>query len=197
MATVNAARPGWSTAQEYKFLLAGGLDRYQPRGLVLQFTLNDAEIQPYYLYPITPWPQFEMTRLWRSHLFFLIVKARNQSTRPYEAFVRGQFMDGTREWDLFKKSLHGIAAECRRRKIRPIFAMFPILQDLDKYLFEDIHTKVAAEAKDAGFVVIDLLEKYRAHPEPTATLRVSPGDWHPNAKGHAIAAEAILPYLLP
>jgi lysophospholipase L1-like esterase len=195
--TVNASYPGWNTAQQLNFLLEKGFERYRPNGMVVQFTLNDAEIQPYYLLPITPWPKFEVTRLWRSHAFFLVVKARNLATRPYEDFIRGLYADRSRTWDVFRRSLAAIAAEARRRGVYPVFVLFPILQDLDEYLFEDIHEKVAAEARSRGFKVVDLLPLYRAYPEPTETLRVSPGDWHPNAEGHRIAAEAILPHFLP
>jgi len=191
--TVNAARPGWNTASELRYLAEGGLDRHRPRALVVQFTLNDAEIQPYYLYPMTPWPSFEMKVLWRSHLFFLLVKAYNLRTRPYEDFIQGLYADGSPGWDLFRRSLAGIADLCRARGVYPVFVVFPILQDLDHYLFEDIHAKVAAEARSRGFAVVDLLPSFRAHPAPTKTLRVSPGDWHPNAEGHRIAADAILP----
>lgn len=194
--TVNAAKPGWNTAQELRYLLEGGFERHRPRALVLQFTLNDAEIQPYYLEPVTGWPEFEMRTLWRSHLFFMLVKAFNLKTRPYEVFIRGLYADGSPGWELFRRSLARIASECRARRVYPVFVLFPILQDLDRYGFEDIHAKVAEEARSRGFKVVDLLAAYRAHPSPTKSLRVSPGDWHPNAEGHRIAAEAILPALL-
>jgi len=39
---------------------------------------------------------------------------------------------------------------------------------------------------------LDLLDTFRQYPDPTESLRVSVGDWHPNAQGHRLMAEAVL-----
>lgn len=188
--TVNAAKPGWNTVNELRFLTERGFS-YRPGMVIVQFTLNDPELSPYYLLPILPWAGWEARVLWRSHLWFYLVRAHNLRTRPYEDFIRSLYRPESREWRVFSEALKVISAECRRRRAAPVLLMFPVFHDLENYLFEREHKQVADAARTLGFRVVDLLDDYRAVQEPTKSLRVSRGDWHPNAKAHGIAAERL------
>ncbi|HAM36766.1 MAG TPA: hypothetical protein DEB40_00540 [Elusimicrobia bacterium] len=188
--TLNASRPGWNTNTESMFLEQYGR-LFEPAVAIVAFTLNDAEIEPYALLPITG-QDWEQLWLWRSHLFFLLVKAYNLRIRPYENFITGLYGDDQASWRYCQEALRRIVFFCRQTKTTPLLVIFPILQDMDDYRFAALHRKVREAGQAAGFDVLDLLESFRNYPQPTRNLRVSRGDWHPNAEGHRLAAEAIL-----
>ncbi len=67
---------------------------------------------------------------------------------------------------------------------------FPFLQHLGpRYEFRSVHAKLDAFWKQLGVPHLDLLALYEAH--RGETLTVNAHDAHPNARAHALAAEAI------
>jgi len=188
--TINAAKPGWNTLKQGNYFSTKGIT-YNPNILIHQFTLNDPEIGTYYLRQLTPF-SWERT-LWRSHFFFYLVRVYNTTRFPFEDYIKSLYVEDSEEWRYFEQVMGQMGAICRSRGIQPFLVIYPILQDqeLGQYDFAPLHEKVAAVGKKSGYEVIDLLPFYKKYPEPTKTLRVSAGDWHPNAKGHAIAAQAV------
>jgi len=139
-----------------------------------------------------------MTRwLWRSHLYFLAVKAYHATARPYDAHIRDLFAEDRPGWRDCRQALGLIAQRCRQLGSRPVLLIFPLLQDFDRYPYRDLHEAAALAGRQAGFEVVDLLEDFRAGGLPARKLRVSGGDWHPNAEGHRLAAQALLRILAP
>ena len=187
---LNASKPGWNTVDEHLFLEKLGR-AYGARTTIVAFTLNDAESEPYFLTPLTG-TLWETRWLWRSHIFFLGVKAYNAAAQPYEAHIRALYADDRPGWRDCRQALDLIARRCRQDSSRPVLAIFPILQNLERYPFGPAHAAVAAAARQAGFEVLDLLDDFRASGLPAERLRGSAGDWHPNAEGHRLAARALL-----
>lgn len=76
-----------------------------------------------------------------------------------------------------------------------LVTIFPVLHDLDRYRWLDVHDLVARAATERGFHVLDLLPAYLGR-DPNE-LQVVEGDHvHPNATGHRLAAEAIHRFLV-
>lgn len=75
------------------------------------------------------------------------------------------------------------------------FVIYPILVDLDReeYPFQDICDRLERFAVENDLPVLNLLDAFRGRHGPD--LWVSSFDQHPNAAGHAIAAEAITPFV--
>jgi lysophospholipase L1-like esterase len=74
--------------------------------------------------------------------------------------------------------------------IHPVLEREPARGDA---AFAALHEELAREARAAGLAVVDLREAYARHApgelQQTAVDWFDP--WHPNARGHAVAAEAI------
>jgi hypothetical protein len=67
---------------------------------------------------------------------------------------------------------------------------FPFLQHLGPgYEFRAVHAKLGKFWQELGVPHLDLLDLYEAH--RNETLMVNAHDAHPNARAHALAAEAI------
>jgi len=186
--TINIGKPGWGTLNQAQFFFKN-IQAYKPDVFILQFTLNDPEITPYHVRPFFP---FWLDRiLWRSHLYFYGVKLYNFRQFPYKAFIRELFEEDQPGWVRSQEALRQMGRYCRQNRIKPILIIFPMVQSLNNYKFREIHKKVKAVGEKNGFTTIDLLETYLSDPNPERSLRVSQGDWHPNGKGHKLAAEAL------
>jgi len=76
------------------------------------------------------------------------------------------------------------------------FVVYPILVDLAEgrdYPFQEICDLLEQFAVERGMPVLNLLPSVRGQKGPE--LWVSPLDQHPNEKAHAIAAEAVAPFV--
>lgn len=187
---VNASFPGVGTANEEHYLRHYAADEYRPHVLLLQFTLNDPELDLYRLRPLTGWGGEKRT-LWRSHLFFLFARTVAAIRDPYRGHILSLYREDSPDWLACQKALQNIRALCRRRKIVPLLAIYPLFEDFSAYPYRLCHEKVTAAAGRLGYRVIDLLGEFQGQPEPAERLRVSRGDPHPNARAHELAAEAV------
>jgi lysophospholipase L1-like esterase len=82
-----------------------------------------------------------------------------------------------------------LAAYAREHGIRVTLAMVPDVHNLTTYPLGFVHDVFARTARDNGFAYLDLLPAFRGlTPEEIYAM---PGDPHPNARGHALMADAI------
>ena len=96
-------------------------------------------------------------------------------------------------WTESMAALSDLAALSLRNGFDVVLVAFPVLVDFDSYPFEPLHAALGERARELGFGFVDLLAEYRS--------RVSASDIdtdviHPNARGHAIAAEALTAHIL-
>jgi len=192
--TVNAALPGLNTREEANFLSRLGGALYHPKIVMVEFTLNDPETSLYRLQPITGL-QVEPWTLWRSHLFFSLVRAYNTRMKPYREYLLSLYRDDYPGWFQCQLALREIRDVCRANRALPLLVIYPILEDFSNYPYAGSHQKVASFARTQGFEVIDLLETFRQSGEPLESLWLSRGDNHPNAKAHSIAAQRVAQWI--
>jgi hypothetical protein len=81
--------------------------------------------------------------------------------------------------------IRAMAAESERFLV----VLWPLLQDLRHYPFEDIHRTIRDELARANIEVLDLLDVLRGRDE--RALWVYDYDQHPNEVAHQLAADAI------
>lgn len=94
-----------------------------------------------------------------------------------------------------QRQLRQLADYAKKNNIRLYFAMMPDVHNLKNYPFEFIHDKMRTIAQADGYKYIDLLPALsNLAPEQIWAM---PGDPHPNALGHKLMADAILPVLDP
>jgi len=82
-----------------------------------------------------------------------------------------------------------LGAYAREHDIRVTLAMVPDIHSLTDYPLGFVHDIFARTARDNGFAYIDLLPVFRGL--TPQEIWAMPGDPHPNARGHALMADAI------
>jgi hypothetical protein len=90
--------------------------------------------------------------------------------------------------------LKAITDYAKAHGIRLYLAMTPDVHNLTDYKFTFAHDAMRRIAEADGYTYVDLLPAMRGR--PAETLFAMPGDPHPNALGHQLMADAILPVLL-
>lgn len=93
------------------------------------------------------------------------------------------------------EALHHLQNLCRARGIDLVFAYFPDYQEV--YLPErrfPLSGMLRAACADAGIPFVNLLPAFRAH--PGEVLHFAPRDFHPNAAGNRVIANAIAGFLV-
>ncbi len=195
---VNLARTGYSLSQEL-ILLERDAYAYRPDLVVWSYVLNDPA------HPVFHNANGRLGRYWSNptvhswhRLKRLVFKTRER-------------MAESRCGEEFHTLLHcayadEIAANIRRigelskqHGVPTVFVIHPIFEaerDYDEYSFLALHAVLAARAAESGLVVVDLLDAYRSHDPDVLRQEGEPGwfdPWHPNARGHALAAEALTP----
>lgn len=100
-----------------------------------------------------------------------------------------------KEWRSAQYNVLELKRSAEARGARVGFVIYPILVDLeaDTYPFAAICDLLEGFAESHDLPTLNLLPAFRGHAGPE--LWVSPFDQHPNARGHAIAAEAITPFV--
>lgn len=186
--TLNKAKPGWNTVQQYNYARATGI-KFSPDIFIILFVLNDPEFRGYTLTSLTRLPIEPY--LWRSHVYFYLVRAYNMIRYPYNEYIKNLYKEGSQTSEYCQRSLIEFGKLARKDKIFIILAICPILSDFDNYEFAYIHKKISAWGSLSELFVVDLLPSFKQANIPAHTLRVSSQDWHPNATGHKIIADVL------
>lgn len=94
-------------------------------------------------------------------------------------------------WEVIEGVYDHVAAQCHAQGVPCVWFMIP---RVDKSNDEEDRGGLVWRARAAGFdKVLDLSSIYAGL--DTAQLAVAPGDYHPNAEGHARIAESLVPQL--
>jgi lysophospholipase L1-like esterase len=104
-----------------------------------------------------------------------------------------RYQDNFDGWIWMKQSLQELSAIGRYTGIPVVMAIYPDMVNLSAYPFASAHQKVKSAAESFGIPTLDLLPYFQGRNEKD--LIATPFDAHPNAKAHAIAAQAIFEYL--
>ncbi len=193
---VNAGVQAYGTLEEERLFFARCLP-LDPDVVILQFFLNDAtELSETIRQNEANTRDFEPSWPGRVSRIWEIAERRMHAGRLQRDYFSVTLQSFEyQSWAACREAFKHMASESRRRKIRLIVAIFPILWDLDGvYPFEDLHAKVAQACKEAGCEAVDLLDVFRGM--PADSLWVHPTDHHPNERAHQLAAEHIARYLL-
>jgi lysophospholipase L1-like esterase len=100
----------------------------------------------------------------------------------------------TEEWRVAQDNLLRLLRFSKAHSAVMGLAIFPVLVNLDThYPFRGISDTIYAFSVRNSILVHDLLPDFKGHTGPE--LWVSAYDQHPNERGHAIAAHALLPFV--
>jgi lysophospholipase L1-like esterase len=176
-------------AERYVQRFFAELEPLQPTDIVVQYFLRDAEkLDPsagnWFLrnseLAVTIW--IIANRVWNGFGEHSLVEHYRSVYRPDQpGFVN------------MEKQLRELADYGKAKNIRLYLAMTPDVHNLANYPFGFIHDIMRTIAAQDGFIYIDLLPALgKLSPEQIWAM---PGDPHPNALGHQLMADAILPVL--
>ncbi|MCH9034919.1 MAG: hypothetical protein IID42_10500 [Planctomycetes bacterium] len=132
-----------------------------------------------------------------TYRFFRERRAQAELAHRYLSQMRhGYFGDTeqTRQWRQAQADLLAIKRRALEVDARFAMVVFPVLFDLTpKYPLKDVCDEIVRFAEADEIPALSLLPAFMGRDaEP---LWVSPFDQHPNATGHAIAAEAMIPFV--
>ncbi len=207
---------GYNTVQE-KMLLSEKALSYQPDMVIINFNVSDAEIND--LTPLSvrkPQPSRKAKDISFFHRLrrYVLVNIRVRFGRFYLfAFLRNRIdgilykyghlrrgiaddlAQGTEGWKACRQAFRDIKNITEREGIRLLVLIWPQLEHLTKgeYPFFDKHELLKSALREYGIKYIDLFEAFEGH--YYRELWVNHWDAHPNARGHLMAAEFVLPEL--
>jgi hypothetical protein len=175
--------------------------------VVLQITLNDAELKPYAPIGIqTTTDRFGQMRVsdglmgrltTKLHsLRFVMQRLHNQKTKwEYISYFNDLFKH-PKGWKVFADSIAAIRKRCQKRNVPLVATVFPLfgLPLDDTYPFSETHSKIMSLLAQSTIQARDLFALYKGI--PIEQLQVIPGvDRHPNEIAHRMAAEALYDWL--
>jgi len=96
-------------------------------------------------------------------------------------------------WIWMQQTLQELSAIGRFSNTPLVMAIYPDMVNLADYPFVSAHQKVRMAAESFGIPTLDMLPYFKGKSE--RDLIATPFDAHPNAKAHAIAAQAIFEFL--
>ena len=197
---VTLARTGYSSSQELIVLECEAF-AYDPDLILWSYVLNDpahpiyhdanGEIGKYFYTP-----KVHLFHFLATGLFGVKEKLADLSC-PDEYHARIHCVYWPNVEALFGRL--GRVADARDTPIVPIIhPVFEEGRDFANYSLTNLHEQLRALADDNQLPAIDLLDAYRPHhsDDLRQQLKVRFDPWHPNEKGHAIAADAIAQFLL-
>jgi lysophospholipase L1-like esterase len=183
---INAGVGNYNTVMEVNYFLDEGR-KYDPDIVVLNFTFNDAE-------PVPPHPTENPLLRWCEACVYLAGRAdtliRETTLRAdWKDYYLGLYADDAPGWRDAKAALTQLADYARAHHEKLLVASLPELHQLDPYPLQSITELVQQAARDNGADFVDVLPALKA--EPPLQLWVSPTDPHPNARAHALIADAL------
>ena len=189
------ALTGYSTSQEL-ILLREQAFRYDPDMILWSYVLNDpahpffhdanGELGRYFYKPRSYLLHYVSARFFNARER-MRWKALHSEGMEFHVFLNTVY------WDEVKADLGAIGKVSKKKKIPVLFVIHPVFKKdgmFDRYPLTAVHEKLKEYVLLQGLRPLDLLETYQGYRSEQLNLS-SEDPWHPNAKGHEVAAEAI------
>lgn len=204
---INYGISGYSTTHEVD--LAKRAVAEQADLVILQITLNDAELKPFkpkgVIISVNKYGAYEVKpdtpKIVQASKFLTFIASRLhalKSQNEYKEYFQDLFFGKSdRPRTIFKNALFEIAEICKSKNTPLVAAIFPLfgVEINESYPFSQIHELIGSYLNEKGIPYIDLKDLYIGI--PTLRLQVIPGvDFHPNEIAHRMSAEAIYKWLV-
>ncbi|MGY4364334.1 lysophospholipase L1-like esterase [Bradyrhizobium sp. LB1.3] len=176
-------------AERYVQRFFSELEGLKPTDIVVQYFLRDAE-------QLDPGGGNWFLRNSELAVTFWIAANRILNRSGETSLIdhyRNVYRDDQPGFVEMQRQLRELADYAEKNNIRLYFAMMPDVHNLKNYPFGFIHEKMRTIAQADGYKYVDLLPALSdLSPEQIWAM---PGDPHPNALGHKLMADAVLPVL--
>lgn len=190
---LNFAVNGYSTVAELE-LYKTRVREYKPDIVLLAYVLNDPIPSAFVVKSVGSAKQqasFFQTLAKHSQLGAWIFLQWKSITQRFDQKNNYQSIYANPNlWNATTQALGDLKTMTQEDGAKFATVVFPLLLDFNNYPMRDIHQQVNSTLQTNGITHIDLLNDFSTH--PYESLRPHPkDDTHPNAIGHAIAAEKI------
>ena len=91
-------------------------------------------------------------------------------------------------WNISKQSLQELMELSKQYSFKPIFVIFPIFQEMEKYPLDSLHQFLEKETKELGYQVIDMKDWGKELYIQYGRSKLSNDSIHFNSSGAALAA---------
>lgn len=194
---IGLAQHGYSTSQELLVLEHEALG-YEPDVVIWSYVLNDPA-HPYYhdangeLGQYHHEPRWHIVDFIARKLFLIREKLRWQDCErgEFHALLHCAYRDDIQQHIAYLGRLSAQARVPVVFMIHPVFGQGERFND--GYLLAPVHKELSGFASNAGLTVLDLADTYSPYDPADFALQESGvlDPWHPNARGHAVAASAL------
>lgn len=181
--TLNMGVGNYNLEQEIEAYLREGR-KYHPDAVLLFYHITDAE-------PTQKHPSGFLAQ--HSYLYAFLIQRFNQ-LRPYlersnnyVAFYR-QLYSGD-AWSRFQPVIDEVVNETKADGAKLVPVILPEIRSLERYPFREYHDVMVKAFGDRGAPAIDLRSDFEGR--RSVDYLVASDDPHPNAKAHALIAEAV------
>lgn len=201
---LNGGLPG-SLTGDWVDLLSKVKDSFHPDVILIVFFLRDGtrtNSMGSFFEPIRNEIvlQNHGSKLYQSLYLYKLYKDRKDRlsiAQRYTKAIRESYLgtpEQTQEWQTAQSNIRRISAAGREIHAALGLVVFPILADLDDtYPFKDVCDRIATFGIANGIPTHSLLPAFLG--QNASDLWVSSANQHPNARGHRLAADSILPFL--
>lgn len=192
---------GYSTLHEVE-LARDAVYQFNPDLIVVQITLNDAELQPF---RVTHKYQNKRGKVILSNPLFKYWKSLGYLVRRiYYTNLNNEYVtyhtaafENPDSWKVFAGGFRQIKQITSSKSVPLLAVLFPMMSHPfdERYPFHGLHKKIGDEMAAQGINFVDLFPDFKGR-DPQR-LQVEPGsDAHPNEIAHRIAADRIYSTLL-
>jgi hypothetical protein len=182
------AQSGYGTSQELVVLQREAF-QYSPDLILWSYVLNDPAD------PVFEGANGELGLLYEPkcyllHLaakaYFRVWEAAKARGGPQEYHQRLHYV----HWDEVVENIGRIGRVCRQHGVPAVLVIHPIFEEnknFADYGLAALHHRLGALATQSGLLPLDVLDAYRKY--ASSALGLPHDCWHPNARGHEVAAE--------
>ena len=193
---VNLSVTGYSTSQQL-IVLEREAFRYKPDLIIWSYVLNDP-FHPVYHNPNGEIGLYHYRPSWHAahfvdkKLFLIREKFRKKNCYGNEIHLSKHCIYR----EEIKANIQQIGRIAAAEGVPILFVIHPVFDregGFSPYFLATVHEELADFASTAGLSVLDLTDTYAHHDPGELAFPMLKGydPWHPNEKGHAIAAEAL------
>jgi len=179
------------SAERYVTLYRKRLQKLNPDIIVVHYFVNDAEILPP---PAGNWlirhSQMALM-LWQAVINLTVGRS---DLKGLEAHYREVYAQGSEGRKRMEAALSELAQLARANGATVVLAMMPDIHNLSPYPFGFVHDHMRGIAERLDWTYVDLLQGFKDIKDPRSLFAI-PGDPHPNADGHAIMTDTLVPTL--
>jgi len=187
---LNLGVGGYSSRDEALVLKYKGLE-WDPELIVIGYVLNDPEIDP-----IQPLHRYFQESKWWQHINIFRLVAKEMNIYDINNLGGGDYIRylhnrNGEKWGSVKIAFSDIQEIASKNDIPVILIIFPLMKggEWENYKYGDLHSQVVNAGENSGFNTVDLTDAYSVYPQ--LSLMIAPGNGHPNALGHKLAADAV------